>query len=71
MAILGKNFVGKVFQHSLFGQIAYIIIVGEPVNDTDMGSLFAKFLGNGFPDALGTAGYHDHLICKHKNSSLR
>ena len=71
MTIVRQHLAGECLQHALVRQVAHKIIVGQQVNDADMGACLSERIGDGFADASGAARYHRHFAGKHTNSLLR
>ena len=65
MAAVGNDLAGKILQHRLIGQITYIAIIGEQIDDADPRPLLLKFLGNGPADTPCSAGNDGNFVFKH------
>lgn len=56
VTVVGDDLVGELLQHSLIGQIALKVIIGQQVNDAYPGPFLLELFPDGFADPLGTAG---------------
>ena len=68
--MLGDYRFGKCFQNFFFGNITYIVITGDNVNDADLGTGVFEFLHDALAYAVGTACDHNHFVPKHNDPSL-
>ena len=68
--MLGDYRFGKCFQNFFFGNITYIVITGDNVNDADCSAVFFKLFCNTLTDAGCPACDPNHFVLKHNDPSL-
>ena len=70
-AIFPDDLLREGFQVRLPPHISHEIGIGQQVNHANVLACPGEFVRDGFPDALGSASYHNYPIPKHGSASLR
>ena len=64
LAMVPDDFLGKSFEHFFLGNVAHIVVAFPDVDDDHCSAPLAKFIGNTFPNTMGTARHNDNFIFK-------